>query len=277
MTAICSLSSLRFRINAILVAAFVFGFISTSHAAPKQSRCLAVARAPVQAIPASLTISALKADEVRISFIGHSTFLIESPAGIKIATDYTGYAGPGILPNVVTMNRAHSSHFTDYPDPRIEHVLRGWNPEGGQASHNIEVGDVYIRNVPTDIRTFAQEMEVFGNSIFIFEVAGLCIGHLGHLHHELTPQHLGMIGHLDIVLVPVDRIYTMNLEVVMDVLKELRARIVIPMHYFDPLTLGEFIETAKSHFNIKLNEESTTTLSQALMPKKPEVLVLPGN
>jgi hypothetical protein len=24
-----------------------------------------------------------------------------------------------------------------------------------------------------------------GNSVFIFEVAGLCIGHLGHLHHEL--------------------------------------------------------------------------------------------
>jgi hypothetical protein len=28
------------------------------------------------------------------------------------------------------MNRAHSSHYTDFPDPAIKHVLRGWNPEG---------------------------------------------------------------------------------------------------------------------------------------------------
>ena len=44
------------------------------------------------------------------------------------------------------------------------------------------VDDVYIRNVPTDIRN-GGAMEADGNSIFIFEVAGLCIGHLGHLHH----------------------------------------------------------------------------------------------
>lgn len=265
------------RIDCVLITAFILGFISPAHSAPKQSRCLAVANAPLRAIPASLQINTLKQNEVRITFIGHSTFLIESPVGIKIATDYTGFAGPGIQPNVVTMNRAHGSHFTDFPDPSIQHVLRGWNPNGGQASHNVEIGDVYVRNVPTDIRNFSENMEVFGNSIFIFEVAGLCIGHLGHLHHELTPQHLGMIGHLDIVLVPVDRIYTMNLDVVMDVLKQLRARVVIPMHYFDPLTLGEFIETAKSHFNIRLNEEPTAVLSPALMPRKPEVLVLPGN
>lgn len=277
MTVIFSVGFLGIRVNLLLIVALMTVFFTSVQAAPKQSRCLAVAHLPVRPLPASLKINTLKANEVRITFAGHSTFLIESPGGVKIATDYTGYVGSDALPNVVTMNRAHSSHYTDFPDPRIEHVLRGWNPEGGQANHNVDVGDVYIRNVPTDIRNFSESMEVFGNSIFIFEVAGLCIGHLGHLHHELTPQHLGMIGHLDIVLVPVDRIYTMNLEVVMDVLKQLRARVVIPMHYFDPLTLGEFIETAKSHFSIRLGEEPTTILSQALMPRKPEVLVLPGN
>ena len=44
------------------------------------------------------------------------------------------------------------------------------------------VDDVYIRNVPTDIRSWGGELERDGNSIFIFEVADLCIGHLGHLH-----------------------------------------------------------------------------------------------
>jgi L-ascorbate metabolism protein UlaG (beta-lactamase superfamily) len=42
-----------------------------------------------------------------------------------------------------------------------------------------------------------------GNSIFIFEVAGLCIGHLGHLHHKLDENHFAAIGRLDIVMVPI--------------------------------------------------------------------------
>ena len=71
---------------------------------------------------------------------------------------------------------------------RIKHVLRGWNPNGGAANHDLTVGDVKIRNVPTNIRSWAGGTEIDGNSIFIFEVAGLCIGHLGHLHHELTAQ-----------------------------------------------------------------------------------------
>ena len=55
----------------------------------------------------------------------HASFIIESPGGTRIVTDYAGYSG-GILPDAVTMNRAHTSHFTDAPDPAIEHVLRGW-------------------------------------------------------------------------------------------------------------------------------------------------------
>ena len=42
-----------------------------------------------------------------------------------------------------------------------------------------------VRNVPTDIRGWGgQAIENYGNSIFVFEAEGLCIGHLGHLHHE---------------------------------------------------------------------------------------------
>ena len=80
------------------------------------------------------------------------------------------------------MNKAHRTHYTDFPDPGIEYVLRGWNPDGGPAKHALVVDDVYIRNVTTDIRSWAARLERDGNSIFIFEVAGLCIGHLGHLH-----------------------------------------------------------------------------------------------
>ena len=244
-------------------------------AAPVTSKCLAVARNLSSVVPVAYLPAALKQNEVRLTFVGHSTFLIESAAGIRIATDYAGYAGQGVVPDVVTMNRAHETHYTDHPDPAIKHVLRGWNPDGGWAEHNLTVGDVYIRNVPTNIRTWeGGGTEKFGNSIFIFEVAGLCIGHLGHLHHELTAQQLGQIGQLDVVLAPVDGTFTLDHDGMVAVLKELRARLVIPMHFFG--SLESFVGRLSQDFAVRRSESATVILSPATMPREPEVLVLPG-
>jgi L-ascorbate metabolism protein UlaG (beta-lactamase superfamily) len=179
----------------------------------------------------------------------------------------------GVVPDVVTMNRAHSSHYTDTPDPRIAHVLRGWNPEGGAAEHHVRVGDVTIRNVPTDIRRFGQVMPD-GNSIFIFEVAGLCIGHLGHLHHELGPEHIGWIGRLDIVMVPVDGSYTMAQASMINVIKLLRARIILPMHYFGPTTLGRFLDGLSEEFEVEISSSPEVVMSESTLPSAPTVLVL---
>ena len=113
-----------------------------------------VAVRPPFAEPAALRLVALERDQVRISYVGHSTFLIESAGGVTVATDYAGYAGADVVPSIVTMNHAHQSHYTDTPDPRIEYVLRGWNPDGGAVQHTLTLGDVLIRNVPTDIRSW---------------------------------------------------------------------------------------------------------------------------
>ncbi len=222
-------------------------------------------------------VPALGSDEVRLTFVGHSTFVIETPEGIRIATDYAGSAGPGALPDVVTMNHAHFSHYTDFPDPAISHVLRGWNPNGGAANHDLKVADVRIRNVPTDIRHWSGTREVDGNSIFIFEVAGLCIGHLGHLHHKLSPQHIGWIGRLDVVMVPVDGTYTMKQQAMVDVLKALRSRIILPMHYFGPFTLRQFVAELDKSFDVQTRQSPVLVVSAKSLPREPTVIVLPGN
>ena len=98
-------------------------------------------------------------DEVRLTFVGHATFLIETPAGVKVATDYNDYVRPQVTPDVATMNKAHSSHYTLTPEPGIEYVLHGWldGSEKG-ADHDVVAGDTYIRNVPTDIRGWGGTM-----------------------------------------------------------------------------------------------------------------------
>ena len=270
MTASARLTSL------VVFALFWLGIAFPAHAA--QNRCLAIADAGP---PAHL--AALKENEVSLTFIGHSTFLIESPAGVRIATDFTGYAGPGGVPDVVTMNHAHESHYTDYPDPKIKHVLRGWNPKATgspddqPAQHNLSLKDVHVRNVPTDIRHWSGSKEAFGNSIFIFEVAGLCIAHLGHLHHQLTAQHLGWIGYVDVVLVPVDGTYTLNHASMIEVIKDLRAKLVIPMHYFSAPGLKSFVDALSGAFEVEIHKSSQITVSESTLPKSTKVLVLPGN
>lgn len=246
------------------------------HVVAAQSDCLAVASAPPLLQPVSFTPAQLAEGEVKLTYIGHSSFVIESPGGTRVVTDYAGWAG-GIIPDAVTMNRAHSSHFTNTPDPAIKHVLRGWNPEGGQAVHDVEVGDIRIRNVTTDIRGGMVGRMKDGNSIFIFEVAGLCIGHLGHLHHLLGPEHVGLIGRLDIVMVPVDGGYTMGQTEMLEVMRTLKARIVIPMHYFGPTTLNRFIGMMGNDFELEVASTPERIVSLSTLPDSPKLLVLPGN
>ena len=226
-------------------------------------------------IPAGFS-SAQTAPAVTITYVTHSTFRLETPEGVVIATDYAGVAGAGPVPTVVTMNHAHETHYTSFPDPAIQHVLRGWNPQGGPAQHNLTVGDVLIRNVPTDIRSWGGGIEPDGNSIFIFEVADLCIGHLGHLHHKPTPDQLAMIGRLDVVFAPVDGSYTLDLPTMIELLKELRTSLVIPMHSFSDSSLRLFLAGMLSDFELEMAKDATIEISLTSLPRQPTVLVLPG-
>jgi L-ascorbate metabolism protein UlaG (beta-lactamase superfamily) len=230
-------------------------------------------------IPAALRLAALKEGEVRINYVGHSTFLIESPKLVRIATDYNDYVRMPVVPDIVTMNHAHSTHFTDHPDPAIKHVLRGWGPSPDQpARHDIQVGDVRVRNVPTNIRNYMTGgTERHGNSIFIFEIANLCIAHLGHLHHTLTQQQLNEIGRLDAVMVPVDGGVTLDLEGMSEVLAALKAPLMIPMHYFSTYTLRRFLDVlGGKSYEVEMSETPSVVLSKTTLPAKPKVLVLPG-
>jgi L-ascorbate metabolism protein UlaG (beta-lactamase superfamily) len=229
-----------------------------------------------RAIPAAFRVAALKEGEVRISYVGHSTFLIESPKLVRIATDYNDYVKPSVLPDIVTMNHAHSTHYTDRPDPGIKHVLRGWREDGKPTDWDLQYQDVRVRSVATNIRDYAGGTQRHGNSIFIYEVANLCIAHLGHLHHTLNQQQLNEIGRVDVVLVPVDGSYTLDLEGMIEVLTSLKAPLMIPMHYFSSYTLDRFVSRVRQQWDVEMAEVPSVVLSKHTLPAKPKLLVLPG-
>ena len=230
-----------------------------------------------RAQPAAFKLAALKQDQVRLTFVGHATFLIESPQGVRIATDYNDYVRPLVVPDIVTMNHAHDTHYTEHPDPAIKYVLRGWGPDGEhQAVHDLRYRDVRVRNVATNIRDWQGGTERYGNSIFIFEIANLCIGHLGHLHHTLTQAQLDAIGRLDVVMAPVDGTFTLDLDGMMEVLTALKAQLIIPMHFFGYATIDRFVARAEQQWPVEKAEVPTLVVSKATLPASPKVVVLPG-
>jgi len=230
-----------------------------------------------QSVAAPIRRVALERDQARISYIGHSTFLIESPQLVRIATDYNDYVKSPVLPDIVTMNHAHSTHYTDSPDPGIKHVLRGWAEDEKPARVDVQYKDVRVRSVPTNIRSWGGGAERHGNSIFIFEVANLCIAHLGHLHHTLTQQQLNEIGRVDVVMVPVDGTMTLDLEGMVEVLHSLKAPLIIPMHYFSAYTLERFLQRVRQEWEVEIAEIPSVVVSKTSLPAKPKVLVLPGH
>jgi len=190
-------------------------------------------------------------ETVHVHYIAHASFLIRSHGGLNMVTDFTGFTGSlPLIPDVVTMNHAHDSHWTAFPDPAIPHVLPGWGEFGEGITHNLELDEVLVRNVSTDIRSQWSGIETKGNSIFIFEMAGLCIGHLGHLHHAPDPAQYAAIGRLDVVMAPVDGGYTLDQKTMISVLKRLRSSIVIPMHWFSELALDDFLTGMADDFQI---------------------------
>jgi L-ascorbate metabolism protein UlaG (beta-lactamase superfamily) len=235
-----------------------------------------VAELPPRIIPASLRMAAVNPGEVRITYVGHSTFEIESAAGVRIATDYNDYVRPKDVPHIATMNRAHSTHYTNNPDPSIVHVLRGWGRDGEPARHDVAYEDVWVRNVPTNIRDWGGGTMLHGNSIFVFETGGVCIAHLGHLHHTLTPKHIEELGRIDVVLVPVDGTMTLNIDGMVEVLKQIQAPLAIPMHIFGEGTLLQFIEAMGEIYEAERSATPTIVVSRATLPAKPKMLVLPG-
>ncbi len=236
---------------------------------------VAADRPPV--IPAGLRLAALSTVQVRLTFIGHSTFLIESPQLVRIVTDYNDYVRPPVVPDIVTMNHAHDTHYTDHPDPEIKYVLRGWGPSPEEpAIWDLKYRDVRVRNVPTNIRNWSGGTERYGNSIFVFEIANLCIAHLGHLHHTLTQAQLDAIGRVDVVMAPVDGNYTLDLDGMMQVLTALKAPLIIPMHFFGWYTLDRFLERAQQQWPVEKAEVPSVVVSKATLPVSPKILVLPG-
>jgi L-ascorbate metabolism protein UlaG (beta-lactamase superfamily) len=166
---------------------------------------------------------------MKIKWLGHSCFKITSKNGIRILTDpfddNVGYRLPSVEADIVTLSHGHYDHnFTDCVKGNFETVTK--------------VGNFYVKDIPiTGVHTYHDEVQGNkrgSNIVYIFEIDGMRVCHLGDLGHILSPAQIEMIGRPDVLLIPVGGIYTIGPDEAFQVVNQLKPKVIIPMHFKTP-------------------------------------------
>lgn len=163
---------------------------------------------------------------MKITWFGHSCFLIEDSKGRKILTDpfddsigYKVYEGSA---DVVTISHHHFDH--DHIDTVKD------NPQVIDKCGLFYAADIPISGIAS-YHDKVQGAKRGENIIYIYKIDGFTLCHLGDLGHELSDDTLEKIGRVDVLFVPVGGNYTLDGDTAAKVCKKINSHIVIPMHY----------------------------------------------
>jgi L-ascorbate metabolism protein UlaG (beta-lactamase superfamily) len=216
--------------------------------------------------------------DATIRYFGHNFFQITTRKGTAIVTDPLGprwYPLPPVYGHVVTVGREHFNHnFVEIVQGQPI-VLRGLSHFGADWNRiSMSVRDVHIYNVPV------YQNGLDGGSLkgaaFVFDLGTLCIIHLGDLSHPLTDEQLKQIGKVDIALTPIGGTFTMDPTTAQQVLRQLKPKIAIPMHFRDdPYRLREFTQGFPNRYmsneTLTVSRESLASPTQIKVLKPPRV------
>ena len=217
-------------------------------------------------------LPAVPSGYLRVIFAGHSSFFFETPGGATLFTDYNARNLPPALPDIVTMSNPHPTHSVRGLDSGGVKVFLGWNPKGGKAKVDFRLKDARIFNIPTN-PTDIDGQKYYINSIFVIEVAGLCVAHLGNLNYLLGQETLDRLGRIDVLFIPIGTIGALSPPDAIKVIQQVRPPLVIPMH-FDTTGPNAFAALAKDLFPLKIFNGNHMMLNRKDLPNKTEIMFM---
>jgi L-ascorbate metabolism protein UlaG (beta-lactamase superfamily) len=210
--------------------------------------------------------------DATVEYFGHNFFQITSRRGTKIITDPLApgmHPTPVVTPHVVTVGREHPNHNYVEVARGKPLILRGLANYGAEWSKiSTTVGDVLIYSVPVYQQQFGNALK---GAAFVFDMATLCIAHLGDLSHKLTPEQIKAFGKVDVAMIPIGGTFTMPPDTAREVLAQLKPKLAIPMHYREDMTLLNMFLTGFKNRRVAGN---TLVVSKAALPQPTEIVVL---
>lgn len=214
---------------------------------------------------------------MKIKWYGHAAFKITTDQGVRIIIDpYESGAFGGALKYGKITEEADivlTSH--DHDDHNYIRDIKGNFTQIKEAgTHNIK--NIKIKAIST-YHDPSKGTERGNNLIFVIEADGLTLAHTGDLGHTLEKGTTGEIGKVDVLLLPVGGLYTIDAGEASRVMNDMKPAVTIPMHFKTekcdfPIAKVEEFTAGKA--GVKTVKTSEIEINKAGLPANPEIIVM---
>src|SRR3989344_5861765 len=213
---------------------------------------------------------------MEIQYIGHSSFKIRGKNASVVCDPYdpqfTGLKFPKISAEIVTISHNHGDHNNSEGVSDKTLVISG--------PGEYEVKGVKVVGLST-YHDGKEGKERGKNTIYRIDIDKISPVHLGDLGHKLTDSQIDSLGTVDILLIPVGGVYTLNPAEAAVVVSQLEPKVIIPMHY-KRKELDEKTFAGLADLNLFLKELGKTdiaplpkyTTTREKLPSEATVVVL---
>lgn len=214
-----------------------------------------------------------------INYLGHAAFRLRGKTGVVVCdpfdSDMVGLKMPQVDADIVTVSHDHGDHnaassVKKKGDEKIvitgpgEYEIKGIDVIGVASFHDDKKGG-----------------ERGKNTIFKFNIDNVSLVHLGDLGHKLAEKQVSALNGVDVLLMPVGGIYTIDARAAVGVVAQLEPRIVIPIHYKRPgmkpetfSQLSEVSEFLKEIGKESIQPQQKFSIKQGDLPEEMQVVIL---
>ena len=206
-----------------------------------------------------------------ISWLGHSCFRIRGVHATVITDPYSpdlGYSLGKPTARIVTVSHQHPGHSY------VQGI--GGEPKLVAGPGEYEISGVLIIGMAT-FHDGEEGRKRGKNTAYLMEVDEVSVCHLGDLGHVLTTEQVAEIGNVDVLLLPVGGVSTINAPVAAEVVRELEPKAVVPMHYKTEALNRELEPVGRFLKEMGVKEVSSTpklSFTKANLPISTQVFLL---
>jgi L-ascorbate metabolism protein UlaG (beta-lactamase superfamily) len=208
---------------------------------------------------------------MEITWLGHSCFKIKGKQTTIITDPYSpdlGYSLGKPSATIVTVSHQHPGHsFT---------AGIGGNPRAITGPGEYEISNVLIIGVATFHDEDRGKIRG-GNTAYLIEIDEVSVCHLGDLGHVLTDEQVEELGNVDVLLVPVGGVSTIDHQVAAEIVRQLEPKAVVPMHYKTP-ALSRKLEPVEAFLKEmgadNITPQAKLSLTKSSLPISTQVFLL---
>ncbi len=208
---------------------------------------------------------------MEISWLGHSCFRIRGSHAIVVTDPYSpslGYSLGKPTARIVTVSHQHSGH--SYTQGI------GGEPRQVTGPGEYEISGVLIIGIAA-FHDADRGRERGKNTVYLMEVDEVSVCHLGDLGHVLTAEQVEEIGSVDVLLLPVGGVSTINAPMAAEVVRQLEPKVIVPMHYKTSALSRELEPVERFLKEIGVNQvesQPKLSLTRSSLPVSTQVFLL---